>query len=153
MKLERDMKCRKSQVFWNTTPCGLRSSWHFEGNCCPLMQCLKSFRRIFQKRTMQNFWDFLVMLKSFIHLFYKFCDFISSFLSTVFRIPLTCPSSCILRTLLPSLSPTLNLHPKHAVTGRPEKMSVMLRIKLLNPLAFCMVDFALSKVATHPYSQ
>jgi hypothetical protein len=70
-----------------------------------------------------------------------------SFLSTVFRIPFTCPSSYLLRTLLPSRSSTFKLRPKQAVTGRQENMSVMLRIKLLNPLSFCMVNFALSKAA------
>lgn len=49
MKLEWNMKYRKIQVLWNTTPCGLRSYWHFRGNCCLLIQCLKSFRTVFQK--------------------------------------------------------------------------------------------------------
>ena len=111
---------------------------------------------------------FLVTLKSFIHLLYKFCAFISFPPSLPPSLPPLSFLSCLLsfESLLPvrplmffepffplSVSHALKLHPKHVVTGRQEKISVMLRIQFLNPLAFCMVDFALSKVATHPYSQ
>ena len=149
IQLEWNMKYRKIQVLWNTTPCWLRSYWHFGGTFCLLGRCLKSSRTVFKKNVYCQLSEiFLMMLKNFIILLYKFVPlspdllFFLSFLSTVFRIPFTYPSS-----YLPSLSFTLKLHPKYAVTGR-QKKSVMLRIKLLAPLSFCVLDFPCPKLRT-----
>jgi hypothetical protein len=129
----------------------------FRRNLLPAHAVSKKFQNSLSK----NLWCqiseiFLVMLKRFSHLLYKFlCLYLPpssflSFLSTTFRILFTCPSY-LLRTLLPSVSFTFRLHPKHAVTGGQKKKSVMLRIELLNRLAFMYSGRFLVRTCELPY--